>query len=255
MGNRGYRSILTVAAATATAESPPRTLRVLYVGNSQMFYYDLPTMISLMADSAPPSNARIEAGKALVGGASLKKHWDTEGKGSVRELLATQHWDYVVLQELFSAKAPEFEDYAAKLHEAIRKADSNTIIFATASVTEAYSGGYKYPDSFKALNDMQISFAKKNKIAVAAAGYAWMRYLGDNPTEAQRLDLYHADKGHPGGKGSYIYACLLYAVITGKSPEGLISEFPNIRGGVVIPKEEAARMQKAAWDEYLESLK
>ena len=66
----------------------------------------------------------------------------------------------------------------------------------------------------------------------------------------QRLDLYDKDKGHPGAKGTYIYACLLYAVLTGFSPEGLRCEFPNIRGGVSIPGEEAAKMQKAAWEQY-----
>ena len=125
-------------------------------------------------------------------------------------------------------------------------------MFATASVTEHYGRSYHYPDSFKKLNDMQVSFGKKRGIAVAPAGYAWMRYLGPHPSEQQLLDLYHTDKGHPGEKGTYIYACLLYAVITGKTPEGLTSEFKNVRGGIAIPKEEAAKMQQAAWEQYRE---
>ena len=66
----------------------------------------------------------------------------------------------------------------------------------------------------------------------------------------QRLDLYDKDKGHPGTKGSYIYACLLYTAITGLNPEGLAHEFKNIRGGISIPKDEALKMQKAAWEQY-----
>ncbi len=251
-----FAVILGSMALGNPPDSPAPKVKVLFVGNSQMFYFDLPGMIALMAESAPAANPRIEPGKALVGGASLKKHWDLDmGKGSARTMLAAEHWDYTVIQELFNGKEPEFDEYAEKFDDEIKKAGSKTILFATANVTESYSAGFKYPDSFKALNDMQIALGKKRGIPVAAAGYAWMKYLGPNPTEAERLDLYHTDKGHPGAKGSYIYACLLYAVITGKNPEGLISEFPKIRGGVAIPKEEAAKMQKAAWEQYQESLK
>jgi hypothetical protein len=78
-----------------------------------------------------------------------------------------------------------------------------------------------------------------------------MKYLGANPSEAQLLDLYDPDKGHPGPKGTYIYACLLYACITGLNPAGLTSEFKDIRDGIFITKDEAEKMQKAAWEQYL----
>ena len=133
-----------------------------------------------------------------------------------------------------------------------RQSGSKTVLFATASVTKYYSASFRYPDAFKKLNDMQVLFGKARGIPVAAAGLAWMKYLGLNPSKEQVLDLYHHDKGHPGQKGTYIYACLLYAVITGKTPEGLTSEFPNLRGGITIAKQEATNMQKAAWQEYQE---
>jgi hypothetical protein len=79
-----------------------------------------------------------------------------------------------------------------------------------------------------------------------------MKYLGPNPSLAQRLDLYDQDKGHPGPKGSYLYACLLYAVMTGANPGGLKCDFPDIKGGISILRSEAARMQWAAWEEYCE---
>jgi hypothetical protein len=165
-------------------------------------------------------------------------------------MIAAGKWDYVVIQEIYNGKPPEFEDYATKFDDEIRRAGAKTILLATASVTEHYGRSFHYPDSFKRLNDMQVSFGKKRGIRVAPAGYAWMRYWGPHPTEQQMLDLYHKDKGHPGAKGTYIYACLLYAVITGKTPAGLACEFQTIRGGIAIPKEEAARMQKVAWEQY-----
>jgi len=238
-------------------EKPP--LKVLFIGNSQMAAYDLPGMIQAMAESAPAGRPRIEAGRAIVGGMSLKKCWETGlGEGTARAMIAAEIWDYVVIQEIYAQKGnrpdpQEFEDYATRFDHAIKSAGSKTVVFATASVTEFYIRSYHYPDEFKALNDMQIAFGKKFGIPVAAAGYAWMRYLGPNPAVDQRLDLYAPDKGHPGAKGTYIYACLLYAVLTGLNPDGLAHEFKNIRGGISVPGDEALKMQKAAWEQYQEN--
>ena len=244
-------SCLSVMSGESVSSQP--TLKVLFVGNSQMQVYDLPQMIKIMSESAPAGNPRMVIGRALRGGKGLKGHWELgDGPGSPRAMIAADKWDYVVIQEIYRPKEEEFQEYAAKFDDEIRKAGSKTVLFATASVTEHYSKSCHYPDSFKTLNDMQISFGQKKGILVAPAGYAWMRYLGPNPSAEQMLDLYHKDKGHPGEKGTYIYACLLYSVLTGKTPEGLTSEFKTIREGITIPKDEAARMQKAAWDQYQE---
>jgi hypothetical protein len=246
-------SCLSVMMAGSLLAQPP--LKALFIGNSQMQCYDLPQMIKIMSESAPAASPRIAVGRALLGGKGLKGYWEAgDGKGSPRAAIAADKWDYVVIQEIFNAKEQAFQDYATKFDDAIKKAGSKTILFATANVTEHYSASYHYPDSFKKLNDMQISFGQERGIPVAAAGYAWMRYLGPHPSEKQILDLYHKDKGHPGEKGTYIYACLLYAAITGKTPEGLTSEFKTIRGGITIAKEEAANMQNAAWQQHQESI-
>lgn len=239
---------LSVLTGGSLPAQPP--LKVLFIGNSQMQCYDLPQMIRVMSESAPAERSRIEIGRALFGGKGLKGLWELEGPKSPRAMISAGKWDYVVIQEIYNGKPPEFDDYATKFDDEIRKAGSKTILLATASVTQHYGRSFHYPESFTRLNDMQIALGKKKRIPVAAAGYAWMKYLGPEPTDEQLLDLYHQDRGHPGGKGTYLYACLLYAVITGKTPEGLASEFKTIRGGVSIPREEAARMQKAAWEQY-----
>lgn len=243
--------------------------KVLLLGNSQLgvydgitgnHKYDLSAMIKDLSESAPADYPRIEIVQKLIGGASLKNLWELgEGPGTPRAMITTGKWDYIVIQEIYRADKLEFETYAAMFDEAIRIAGAKTILFATAGVTNYYSSSFPlYPAEFKKLDGMQVSFGKKRGIAVAAAGYAWMKYLGSNPTEEQILDLYAKDNGHPGYKGSYIYACLLYAVITGKNPAGLTSEFKNnlrTEGSILIGKEEAAKMQKAAWKQYRENRK
>ena len=238
--------------------------KVLFLGNSQLGVYDgitgaqiydLPNMIRDISESGPADFPRIEVGQKLVGGASLKKLWEMgEVSGSPRAMIVAEKWDYVVIQEIYNADEQEFKTFAAMFDEEIRKAGAKTVLFATAGVSKYYAPSEPpYPDGFKTLNSMQVSFGKKRGISVAAAGYAWMKYLRPNPSEKELLDLYAKDKGHPGYKGSYIYACLLYAVITGKNPAGLTSEFKNnsgIKGNIIIGKEEAAKMQKAAWNQY-----
>ena len=216
--------------------------------------YDLPRMIRTMSESAPADWPRIDVELVNAGGKSLQLKWEAgEAPEMARARIAAQAWDYVVVQELYSANEQTFKGYATRFDDAIRKAGSKTILFATASASEHYLASCRYPDAFIKLNDMQIALGKERGIPVAAAGYAWMKYLGPNPSVAQMLDLYHKDKGHPGYKGSYIYACLLYAVITGKNPAELTSEFKNIQGDIIIGKDEAAKMQKAAWAQYLEN--
>jgi hypothetical protein len=243
-------------------------IKVLIIGNSQLGVYDgttgdriydLARMIKDLSDSAPSDYPRIEISQKLVDGASLKKHWQMgEGSGTSLAMITTGKWDYVVIQEIYYADKREFKRYAKMFYEEIRKSGAKTILFATAGVTKYYdSSAPPYPEEFVKLNGMQISFGKEKGIPVAAAGYAWMKYLGPNPSEEQILDLYHKDKGHPGYKGSYIYACLLYALITGKNPLGLTCEFKNnirFNGSIIIGMEEGARMQKAAWDQYLENI-
>ena len=238
-----------------------QSLNVLFIGNSQMSHYDLPTMLHIMAESASPDRPHIEVGRAIVGGKSLKSHWESgTGEGTPRGMIADGKWDYVVIQDIYAhmgnKPSPQvFEDYATRFDHSVKQAGSKMIVLATASVTEFTINTYRYPDSFKELNDMQIAFAKKMGIPVAAAGYAWMKYLGPNPSESQVLDLYHADKGHPGPKGTYIYACILYACITGLNPTGLTSEFKDIPGFSSLTKEETIKMQKCAWEQYLNSRK
>jgi len=245
--------------APLLASSP---VKILFIGNSQMQVYDLPRMLEVMAQSAPADHPRIECARNTIAGRGLQGYWAAgDGKETPRALIAAARWDYVVIQEIYCANAPEFEKYAEMFDELIRAAGSRTLLFATASASERYLASCRYPDAFKKLNDMQIAFGKKKGIPVAAAGYAWMKYLGPNPSEAQLLDLYHTDKGHPGPKGTYIYACLLYACITGLNPAGLTSEFHDLQpyrkpipGGIIISKAEAAKMQKVAWEQYRESM-
>ena len=149
---------------------------------------------------------------------------------------------------IYSTGVEDFGEYAKKFADIIREVEAEPIVFATASITKHYNENFSFPESTIAFNEMQLDFGKKYSVPVVDAGYAWLRYLGDNPTEEAVLRLYHKDKGHPGSSGTYLYSCLLYAYTTKCSPVGLVSKFPNIRDGIAIV--DAETLQHVAWEQY-----
>jgi hypothetical protein len=224
----------------------------LFIGNSQLNWCDVPGLVSAMSQQAPDDHPRIEAGRALIGGVGLKGYWNAgDSTGTPRDLIASHPWDDVVIQEIFCATGPEFEDYALRLHNLIQRRGARTVLLATANVSEFYTPGYTYPDSFLRLHEMQARFAQRVGAALAPAGLAWMNYLGPDPAMEQRLDLYDADKGHPGIRGSTLYAYSLYVVITGRDPQRLPLPAPD--AGATITQEQHVRMRQAAWQACRES--
>jgi len=228
-------------AAAEPAKPKAKELQVLFIGNSQIYYNDLPRTVEAIAESAPADRPRIRADRFVAGGASLERLWDAgAGPGTARAKIVEKKWDYVIVQDIFNVKKESFDKYAPLFHELMQKNGSRTVLFCTASISTMY------PEGFQNLNDMHIAMGKKLNVPVAAAGKAWLVYWGDKPTPEQRLALYDPDKQHPGKKGSYIYACTLYAALTEASPVGLTHRIPKQPEDTVTAM-EAEKFQEAAW--------
>ncbi len=235
--------IFALLAVHSGAQEPAQAkeLQVLFIGNSQIFYNDLPRMFEALAESGPAGGPTIKADRMVVGGASLERLWNAgDGKGTTRAKILEKKWDYVILQDIYFVKPDSFSKYASLFHELIQKHGSQTVLFCTASIHS------QYPKGFHELHDMHIDLGKKLKVPVAAAGKAWLSYWGETPTTEARLALYHTDKAHPGAKGSYIYACSLYAAVTGRSPIGLTNQIPKLPAETITAA-EARQFQEAAW--------
>lgn len=238
----------TAGPLLAQDKAVAKPIRVLFVGNSQIFYNDLPRMVELLADSAPVDRPRVKAERALAGGASLASHWakgEGEGKSTPRGKIAEGGWDYVVLQEIYYGKPESFAKHVKLFVDLVRKHGGKPILFCTASISTLY------PKGFHELHDMHIKVGQELKVPVAAAGRAWLTYWGKEPTADERLALYDRDKAHPGAKGSYVYACVLYAALTGQTPVGLTNRVQKPTEETVTPA-EAKRMQEAAWSVHQE---
>lgn len=223
----------------------PTPLRVLFIGNSQVYYNDLPKILEKLSELASADRPRIKTDRSVSGGATLERHWNEgDGKDTPRGKIAAGKWDFVVIQEFGGYAQPEKTvEYSRLFHELIQQYRAQTVLMCHAHLAA------NYPQGFDELHSQHLALAKDLKVPLAAGGRAWQMYLGRAPTEEQKLDLYNPDKGHPGPRGSYLYACTLYATITGKSPVGLRTKVFGSHGApdVDISESEAERFAEAAW--------
>src|SRR2546425_850497 len=112
--------VALIGAAVTHAQAPTATkeLHVLFIGNSQIYFNDLPAMVETLAESAPADRPRIRADRFVAGGASLDRLWNAgDGKGTARAKIQEKKWDYVIVQEIYYAKPDSFNKYAPLFHE------------------------------------------------------------------------------------------------------------------------------------------
>ena len=238
----------------------PEKLRVLFIGNSYTYFNNLPQIVAGLSASANPQNG-METKMVAIGGATLKRLWED---GAAREAIKHGPWNYVVLQEqstlggnnvidgIAQIGDPKmFHEYARLFNAEIKRSGAKTIFYLTWARQNS-------PEKQAQLTEAYQKIAKELDAILAPVGIAWENALKQNP----RLALHNLDKSHPSPMGSYLAACVFYATIYGKSPEGLSSQ---IKGAVIdqsgkvspgqgelvnLSKEDATVLQKITWETY-----
>lgn len=239
------------SCGTWTGDTP---IRVLFVGNSQIDFWDMSRLVSSLSESARPECPRIEGERYTLGGANLRSLWEEPHADGRRlpDVIASGEYDVIVitesidLAELVPAPFPaQFVEDATRIIEAARAAGAVPVLYATPYV-ERPDGDVS---GFHAQADPQLSLGDELDVAVAAGGLAWLRVWEELPD----VDLFFTDRQHPGFKGSYISALVLYATITGASPIGLTTmPETSCEGGECAPisDAEAEVFQRAAWEQH-----
>lgn len=185
--------------------------RVLFIGNSYTFYWNLPQTVSAMARS---QDIEIACRQSTGSGATLQEHWNSEKDLKTLDILREGDFDAVVLQEhsMRSLEDPDSMMRHGKLWaEEIKRKKAKIYIFLTwareynpywqKSITEQYTS-------------LSTSLPGSELVPV---GPAWQRARELRGT----LPLYDADQSHPSALGQYLTACVFYSVFTKKSPLGL----------------------------------
>jgi len=241
-------------------EVPARTtpVKVLFVGNSYIYYNDLPGAVVALAE-ARNERPKLIVDQVTVGGATLESLW---ADGSAAAKVRSTDWDVVVLQERrgrpVDRTGPDgfggdygrntlFVPYARKFNQAIRDRGAITMFLMTWKVPAlADTTQDLWTDSIDAL-------AKDLKAEVSPAGRALEMVLRQKPTFPFYADGY---PGHPTPVGTYLVACCFYAALYGKDPTGLPPMVRTANGAVVgVPAGDARLVQSAAWDALQETKK
>lgn len=210
----------------APHEAAPGAIRVLLVGNSLTYSNDMPAMLERMAAAAGPK--RLFVGFSGGPGMTLRQHWEA---GAVARAAAERRWDCVVLQGQSQepvAATDEFLSYGQLLDGEIRRRGARTVLF----VTWAARGQSQAP-----LTAAYESLARATGATVAPVGAAWER------ARRRGVTLHDAGGVHPNAAGTYLAACVLYAVVAGVSPVGL--PFPS---GPGMTPAFARELQETAWE-------
>lgn len=219
------------------------TARVLFIGNSLTFFNDLPGMSAELARSG---GHEVKVDMSAQGGWT----WSDHATSTITlEKIERQNWDFVVLQEqsVVASIADERSEHmypaVRVLDGKIREGDASSILFMSWAYRDGLSSaGHRDFDDMQAqLHTGYMDIANELGAMVAPVGIAWQNGIAQDP----QLGLWQMDGLHPSIEGTYLTACVFYAVIFQQSPEGL-----TYRAG--LSEEMAQFMQAIATETVLE---
>jgi hypothetical protein len=228
------------------AATPDDTTRLLFVGNSHTYVNQIPLTVRNMAESGGhPASCEQSA----VGGYRLEQHALLP---ATLDLVARGGWTWVILQEQSQVPAIDYWRFGSMypacrvLDSLLRAAGSRTMLYLTwgwrDGGTQTYGGHSSPPfaDYFEMQDSVTVAYqviGAELGAAIAPVGEAWRRARENDSAIA----LWQADACHATPLGSYLAACVFYAVVFGEPPSG--RWYP----GDVLP-EEASLCQRLAWE-------
>lgn len=218
--------------------------RILFLGNSYVYYNDLPTMLTNLALSGGHD---LFVDSITKGGAMLDEFLceDSELCSTLADKLRDEKWDFVVLQE--QSQIPALIDKRKELmypsirllNKKIKDNGGKTVLFMTwgRHFGDAENGFEDFESMQEALKVGYTIISAEIKALLAPVGIAWSKAksMDDN------MALWVEDCSHPSVMGTYLTACVFYAILLKESPVGLAYRSE-------LPKEMAQLLQQIAID-------
>jgi hypothetical protein len=204
-------------------------LKTVLGGKKRLF---LNTVLARLS-SGPRSAAKLKCAKKYASNTDLGYHWRAG-----RKLLSRRTYDAVVLQEhseWLPRKYAQTLENARRFAAAVRTKGGKVVLFMIWSRKGREKGHKRIAAAYSRLG-------RELECAVAPIGLAWQRALEQKPGIA----LHTRDGQHPTLLGTYLNACVLYATLSGTSPEGL-----GDAGVKTATPEVRTFLQKVAWQTVL----
>lgn len=202
---------LTVALAAHGQTS------VLFIGNSYVASNDLPNTLRQLALSM---GEEMTVSSIAPGGFTLYQH---STHGPTASAIASQNWDYVVLQEQSQLGALPSDvtttEYGAI--ELMADIEANwECTYPVLYMTWGRENGdpqncaifpfmCTYEGMQQALRNNYVALGNFNDAHVSPVGVAWATVRAEHP----EIDLYVEDGSHPTAAGTYLAACVFHSTL------------------------------------------
>jgi len=194
----------------AAAFAQQKEMKVLFVGNSYTYGYNLPHIVSIMSAEC---STKLITRKSVIGGASLQEHWWGSRELETKKIIAEGDFDLVVLQD-FSMSGINTPDSTLKYVKLFSEYNSQygakTCLFNTWARE-------KVPQFQEEIDDMYIKASHQNDALRVPVGSAWALAMELRPA----VDLFTSDGSHPNELGTLLTASMFVKVLTGELPERL----------------------------------
>ncbi|MFN9665306.1 MAG: hypothetical protein ACK57C_01780 [Bacteroidota bacterium] len=203
----GCLLLLVMLSAPARAAEKQDTLRVLFVGNSYVYYNNLAQLINLLTDSMP---TRLICTKSTVGAAHLGEHWRGLRGLRSKTLISEKKYDIIVIQDN-SMWPLEHKDsllfYGKLFTDLIRSTGARPYLYSTWA-------RQKTPETQTAITAAYTELATATGAVRVPVGDAWELARQQKP----EMVLFHSDGSHPSALGTFLIALSFIKKITGTRP-------------------------------------
>lgn len=204
------------------------TLRVLFIGNSYIYYNNLPQMVSLISDSL---NTKLICKKSTYGGATLGDHWNSRKGLRTRAILDNEKFDIVIIQDnsMWPLEHADSVLMFGKLFcDLIQSKNSKPYLYNTWS-REAT------PQTQVAIDKVYQTLALQTNSVLVPVGSVWAEAKLQKPA----TQLYFTDGSHPSPLGTFLIALCFVKKITGTLP----NQFATVYNYPAIDNESIRLMQ------------
>lgn len=189
------------------------TIRVLFVGNSFSYYYNLPEVVNAM--SAYSNKVYIDTRHSLVGGSDLSQHLNGQNGTETLEILSREKFDYVVLNHHSLAtikEADTFFETSKKIVDLIRSKGAKPVFL----MTWGYSSN---PLMLKTISASYEDMCTKLGVDLVPCGQMFAEVRKWRPD----LNMYEDDDKHPSKHATYLNGLAFFKYFTNEKT----SKIPN----------------------------
>lgn len=203
-----FTIILLFFGLAVFASNQRDTVRVLFVGNSYVYYNNLSQMIGLITDSM---DTKIICRKSTVGGAHLGEHWNGQRGLRSKEIIAKNTFDIVVVQDnsMWPIQHKDSLLHFGRLFcNYIQSKGAKPYLYSTWARE-------KTPETQSQISEAYQSLGKEAGATVVPVGDSWALARKKNPS----MNLFHSDGSHPSSLGTFLIALNFIKKITGSLPK------------------------------------